>query len=111
MGRPKQQVAPSSIGKGPKSKHFERRKGLAEVEVGWAVQREPSQMKWPKKQDIPGTVLVIALVAIMFYWHFTHPEWQMPSGFGPEWQCPPGAKPDFCYKKPTADAGEQAPSN
>lgn len=62
------------------------------------------QMRWPKRKDIPGVVLVIAVVFFLLYWHLKHPDWQRPSGFGPEWQCTQSGKagPDFCYKNPPA---------
>jgi hypothetical protein len=59
----------------------------------------------PTWKDVPGTVLVVALVSFCLYWCVKHPDWQKPLGFGPEWQCTPngGSGPDFCYKKLPAE--------
>jgi hypothetical protein len=67
-------------------------------------------MRWPKRKDIPGAVLVIVVLSFLLYWQLKHPNWQKPSGFGPEWQCTQSGKggPDFCYKKPSAEPGANA---
>jgi hypothetical protein len=73
-------------------------------------------MRWPTWKDIPGAILMIALIAGLLYWHLKNPNWQQrPAGFGLEWQCTQSGRAgaDFCYKKPAAESGgsAHAPSN
>jgi hypothetical protein len=69
-----------------------------------------AQMMPPQWKELPGIVLVVALVSFLLYWHIKNPNWQRPTGFGTEWQCTPSARsgPDFCLKLPPAKSGGNA---
>ncbi len=73
-------------------------------------------MRWPKRNEIPGVILVIILAAVFIYWSVWRPNYRGPTGFGPDWVCSGSGRggPDFCLKKSLLqNAGKTtgAPSN
>ena len=52
-------------------------------------------------KDVPGLIIVGALLAFSTYTAVTRPNRPPPSGFGAEWQCGPNGRsgPDYCIKK------------
>jgi hypothetical protein len=66
----------------------------------------PIRFGW---RDLPGFLLVAAIIIGWLFVTFKYLDWHKPSGFGPEWQCSPTGKggPDFCVKKPQADSTKQ----
>ena len=54
-----------------------------------------------KPSDIPGLVIVAAILAYTLYFTLTHPNMKPASNFGPEWKCFGEGKgtAGFCIKK------------
>lgn len=58
-------------------------------------------MRGFRVKDVPGYIIIGALLAVSTYAALRAPGRQLPSGFDAEWQCAPNGRsgPDYCIKK------------